>query len=380
MGFNTGILPVIRAVKFPLSTLTKAKRAAVGAVLREYHAAINFYCQSIWTVPGRLDAKTLKRYTGGSLGYRQRSDCLSMALSTVITTKKASKATGKRCTLPHSAKGVRISELCAKVETFKGEGFDYAVKLSGLVKGSPIIIPLKAHRVVHKWLAKDGAHLKNGCVLGADYIMLYIEIPEAPEKTIGADLGLDTGYRKLAATSDGSFLGANFKDICRAVKQKKPGSNGKARSKAARSQYINRELKKIPWGTIRRIAVEDLTGLKLRTQTKEKSSKQSRKTMAPWTYRQVLTRIEQLAQEHRVRLVYVDPRNTSRRCPACGLVAKENRVREDFCCIGCNYSADADFVGATNILARMTGNWQDDMVPASSDGQLKTVPGLNVPV
>ena len=92
--------------------------------------------------------------------------------------------------------------------------------------------------------------------------------------------------------------------------------------------------------------------------------------MAPWTYRQVLNRIEQLAPENRVRLVYVDPRNTSRRCPACGWVAKENRVKEEFCCVRCHYSADADFVGATNILARMTGNWQDDMVPASSKKEL----------
>lgn len=374
---------MIRAIKFSLSSLTATKLAAVHAVLREYRAAINFYCKSVWTDRGKLDALTLNRYTGGSLGYRQRSDCLAMALETVIATKKASKATGNPCTLPHVAGGVRVSELCAKVETFKGEEFDYAVKLSGLVKGSPITIPIRSHRVLSKWLAMDGAKLKNGVVLGDDYVMLYVEILDMPEKTFGIDLGLDTGYRKLAATSDGlssAFYGTDFKAVCNAVKRKKPGSKGKARSQAARAQYINFELKKIPWDSTKRIAVEDLTGLKLRTQTKEKSSKQSRKTMAPWTYRQVLNRVEQLAQEHRVRLVYVDPRNTSRRCPACGLVAKENRVKEDFCCVACNHSGDADYIGATNILARMTGNWRDDMVPAASNGRCKAVKSLDVPI
>lgn len=374
---------MIRAIKFSLSALTDTKLAAVSAVLREYRAAINFYCRSLWSDPGRLDAKTLKRYTGGSLGYRQRSDCLAMALEIVIATKNASKATGNPCTIPRIAGGVRVSELCAKAETFRGNGFDYVVKLSGMVKGAPIVIPIHGHHVLDKWLAMGGAKLKNGCVLGDTYVMLYVEVPDMPEKTTGTDLGLDTGYRKLAATSDGSsptFFGTDFSAICNKVKRKKPGSRGKARAQSARAQYINFELKKIPWDTTRRIAVEDLTGLKRRTQTKENCSKQSRKTMAPWTYRQVLNRVEQLAQEHRVRLVYVDPRNTSRRCPACGLVAKENRVREAFCCVRCNHSADADFVGATNILARMTGNWQDDMVPASSKGRRKPPKSLNDPV
>lgn len=362
---------MIRAIKFSLSALTGTKRAAVEAVLREYRAAINFYCGSLWYDAGKLDAVTLKRYSGGSLGYRQRSDCLAMALETVIATKKAAKATGNPCSLPRVKGGVRVSELCAKVEPSKGEEFDYVIKLSGLVKGAPIVIPVRGHRALSKWLSVQGAKLKGGCVISEKYIALYVEVPDAPEKVRGIDLGLDTGYRKLAATSDGSFYGTDLKAICANVKRKKPGSRGKKRAQAARSQYINTELKKLPWLELRRIAVEDLTGLKLRVQNKDTSSKKSRKTMAPWTYRQVLNRIEQLAQENRVRLVYVNPRNTSRRCPACGWVAKENRVREDFCCVACNYSGDADHIGATNILARMTGNWQDDMVPASSKSKAR---------
>jgi IS605 OrfB family transposase len=361
---------MIRSVKVYFNHLSATKRAAVAAVVREHRAAINFYIASIWKQPGRLDANTLKRYVGGSLGYRQRVDCLAMALETVIATKRAARVARKACVVPSMHKGIRVSELCARVEKFKGEGFDYVVKLSGMVKGKPIVIPVSSTRVLNNWLSIPGSRLKNGGVISDDCIVLYVEVPDKPEVTSGLDIGLDTGYRKLATTSDGhtaAFYGKDLKTVCEAVRRKKPGSQGRAGAVAARTQYINHELKKIPWQDIRRIAVEDLTGLKLRTQRKDKSSKKSRKTMAPWTYRQVLNRIELLAQENRVRLVYVDPRNTSRRCPACGLVAKENRVKEDFCCVACNYSGDADYIGATNILARMTGNWQDDMVPASSD-------------
>ncbi|MFD0273225.1 RNA-guided endonuclease InsQ/TnpB family protein [Kitasatospora sp. NPDC127111] len=47
----------------------------------------------------------------------------------------------------------------------------------------------------------------------------------------------------------------------------------------------------------------------------------------------------------------VDPRNTSRRCPACGHTAKENRPTQDtFHCVACGHRAHADTVGAVNVL------------------------------
>lgn len=47
----------------------------------------------------------------------------------------------------------------------------------------------------------------------------------------------------------------------------------------------------------------------------------------------------------------VDPRNTSRRCPACGHTAKENRPTQDkFHCQVCGHTAHADTVGALNVL------------------------------
>ena len=51
------------------------------------------------------------------------------------------------------------------------------------------------------------------------------------------------------------------------------------------------------------------------------------------------------------QVVAVDPRNTSRTCPECGHVAKENRKNERFRCQACGHAAHADHVGALNILA-----------------------------
>ncbi|WIM84519.1 transposase [Gallibacterium anatis] len=52
-------------------------------------------------------------------------------------------------------------------------------------------------------------------------------------------------------------------------------------------------------------------------------------------------------------LVAVPPQNSSRTCPCCGHVAKENRqTQADFECVECGYTENADVVGALNVLAR----------------------------
>ena len=52
-------------------------------------------------------------------------------------------------------------------------------------------------------------------------------------------------------------------------------------------------------------------------------------------------------------VIAVDPKNTSRTCPCCGHIAKENRpTQAEFECVKCGYRNNADVVGALNILAR----------------------------
>ncbi|MFF4352563.1 RNA-guided endonuclease InsQ/TnpB family protein [Streptomyces sp. NPDC001530] len=52
-------------------------------------------------------------------------------------------------------------------------------------------------------------------------------------------------------------------------------------------------------------------------------------------------------------VIGVNPRNTSRTCPDCGHVAKENRITQPkFQCTACGMTANADHVAALNILNR----------------------------
>ncbi|MGW1180552.1 RNA-guided endonuclease InsQ/TnpB family protein [Streptomyces drozdowiczii] len=64
-----------------------------------------------------------------------------------------------------------------------------------------------------------------------------------------------------------------------------------------------------------------------------------------------LTILNAKAESAGREVMAVNPRNTSRRCPACGHTAKENRpTREKFHCVRCGHQAHADAVGALNVL------------------------------
>ncbi|QIY76401.1 RNA-guided endonuclease InsQ/TnpB family protein [Streptomyces sp. RLB1-33] len=64
-----------------------------------------------------------------------------------------------------------------------------------------------------------------------------------------------------------------------------------------------------------------------------------------------LTLLHAKAESAGREVIAVDPRNTSRRCPACGHTAKENRpTQEKFHCVSCRHNAHADTVGALNVL------------------------------
>lgn len=64
-----------------------------------------------------------------------------------------------------------------------------------------------------------------------------------------------------------------------------------------------------------------------------------------------LTILNAKAESAGREVMAVDPRNTSRRCPACGPIAKESRpTQEKFHCVDCGHQAHADEVGALNVL------------------------------
>lgn len=338
-----------RACKVTLKFLTASKRGAIQALLSRYRSAVNFYVRSLWKDRGSLDAATLDRLRQTELSARYKSQALKQALEVVIGTRKAAKAIGKMVSCPVFCGSATLDAKFVSIEDGRGS-FDLIVRLSGLVKGQRITIPTRHTAITRKWLARG--QFVQGCSLSEDRLTLWVDVPDEEPRATGVKIGVDVGMNKLLSDSDGNHYGREFKVIRDKLVRRQPGSKGRQRASRERENYINRTINLLPWFCMMLIGVEALHDMK-RGKSK-KRGKTFRKAVAPWLYRRVLTRIENKAEENRVLLVRVDPANTSRTCPQCGRCDPLNRRGEDFCCVACGHTADADTVGATNILGRTT--------------------------
>uniref|UniRef100_UPI00356ABF63 RNA-guided endonuclease InsQ/TnpB family protein n=1 Tax=Salinigranum sp. TaxID=1966351 RepID=UPI00356ABF63 len=68
-----------------------------------------------------------------------------------------------------------------------------------------------------------------------------------------------------------------------------------------------------------------------------------------WAFRRLYEYVEYKAEEYGVKVVQVDPRNTSKRCSTCGFTYSDNRSGEAFCCQKCGYENHADYNASKNI-------------------------------
>jgi IS605 OrfB family transposase len=100
------------------------------------------------------------------------------------------------------------------------------------------------------------------------------------------------------------------------------------------------------------VVVERLKDIKKGKQANRR--KEFRKTLGNWNYRELLDIIQMRCEENRVSFRSVDPYKTSQQCPvpACSHTERGNRVGENFKCLRCGYSDQADLVGSLNILTR----------------------------
>ena len=336
-----------RAVKVTLKFATAKKRRLLNALLSRYRAAVNFYIRSLWDERGSLDAATLARLLSTELSARYKSQALKQALEIVVGTRKAAKAIGKSATCPVFHGSATLDGKFVTVEDGQGS-FDLVVKISSLVPGKRITIPTRHTAITRKWLACG--EFVQGCSLSEDRLTLWVDIQDQEPRTTGAKIGIDLGMNKLLSDSDGNHYGREFKAISAKIRASKPKSKARYRHYAERENFINRTVNLLPWAMLAVIGVEALSDMK-RGKRKNRG-KQFRKALAPWTYRRVLERIGHKAQENRVQLIAVPPAYTSQCCPRCGTVARENRRGENFHCVACHHTGDADTVGAVNVLAR----------------------------
>jgi len=212
---------------------------------------------------------------------------------------------------------------------------------------------------------------------GIFYLAVVVDAPEPTPDEPDGFLGVDLGIVNIAADSDGNtYSGGQVNGLRKRhakLRSKLQSKNTKASKRLLkkRSQkeqrfatHTNHVISKSVVGKAkdsgRGIALEDLTHIRDRITVR----KAQRRQQHSWAFSQLRLFIEYKARLAGVLVKLVDPRNTSRTCPQCGLVSKSNRRSQSlFSCVSCDFSSLADTVAATNISRRAVVN-QPDFSPA----------------
>lgn len=205
---------------------------------------------------------------------------------------------------------------------------------------------------------------------GKLYLYVTVEVPEGapvdPEEWLGVDLGI----RNLATDSDGEhhsgvrveavrkrYASLRHRLQCANTKSSKRHlkkiTGKEARFRLIENHRISKAIVRKAQGTSRGIALEDLQGIRDRVTVR----KRQRSMHMGWAFHQMRQFVTYKALQAGVKIVIVDPRDTSRTCLSCGHIDKKNRKSQsEFECVLCGFKANADVVGAKNISSRAAVN------------------------
>jgi IS605 OrfB family transposase len=201
---------------------------------------------------------------------------------------------------------------------------------------------------------------------GTFYLYCTLDVPEPPLGEVEDYLGIDLGIVNLAADSDGTiYSGAGVEHHRRVNAHRRRNFQRKgthaARRKLTRlrrtqaryqtdtNHVIAKRIVAVAKDTGRGLALEALGGIRGRITARRRQ----RARHANWAFAQLRTFIEYKARVAGVPSVAVDPRNTSRTCPACGVIDKASRRSQaEFSCTSCGFAGLADVIAARVIATR----------------------------
>lgn len=238
------------------------------------------------------------------------------------------------------------------------------------VDGRLKAIPFQAHKRALELL--QGERGESDLVLMKDefYLFTSCDVDEPTPDDTDDVLGVDLGVKNIAVDSDGIIFSSKavnnvrFRHRKLRSKLQKLGTKSSRRKLSELSGKENRFAKDVNHqisktivnkakDTGRAIAIEELGGIRDRVTVR----RSQRAQLHSWSFAQIRSYIEYKAKLVGVPIHPVDPRNTSRTCPCCGHVSKDNRkTQEKFLCVDCGFSGLADYIAAVNIRSRALVN------------------------
>ena len=162
----------------------------------------------------------------------------------------------------------------------------------------------------------------------------------------------DAKYRYLAETDLKEQLNHSYNEVCDKISRRQKGSKGFKRAQEHRKNLINQAVNLLSeiFGFEDDVAEVRLEKLRHLGEGKKKSRK-----LQAFNYADLRHKLDRKCQETNVELTETSNAYRSQRCSLCGFVHKKNRLNggEEFKCIKCGYTADADYNSAKNQVANL---------------------------
>jgi hypothetical protein len=359
-----------RSTKCSLKFSTENKRAQLREILAEYGKIVNFFIQHFWVngIPSKgallkpiVDLPTNQTWATARLRKVAAREAIDMCLA-------AQRRWGDKAVIPtHRGKRMCGSSSIARLENSKDTPeFDAWLILASIGNKIHLSFPIKFHRHFNRLSARG--RRQESYIITEDSVQLAFEIETGPKKTEGLNLGLDTGMKVMAATSDGGLFGQDVWGILETIKRCAWGSKRQKSLRRSLKQRMDEIAIQIfrTYGDLRLLVVENLKNMNKGTKLKRRLSRSMRRSLGAWVYRYWLNRVERGCEDNRVVFRSVPPAYTSQRCPVCGHTERGNRPNRDtFCCLSCGHTDHPDVVGGQNILDKfLTGPYGAGFQPS----------------
>lgn len=300
-------------------------------------------------------------------------------LSSQLTIHAVRRVSGNRKTAKKDNKPVKDfspTSVTYDARTFTFKEHDWAVSLTTLEGRKVFVMDIGLYQKEQLVGQKPKTATLSKRKDGMYFINIQLEsTPPKPEKTSKV-LGVDLGRTDIAVTSDGEkFSGEKITKVrnkranVRTSLQRKASKGTRSTRRRTRQLLIQLSGKeqrfqkdtnhKISIHLIRyakankqAIALEDLTGIRERTNTQPRSKKERRLSNS-WAFHQLRSFLTYKAIKYGVSLIFVNPAYTSQMCHKCLAIhpmkGESYRKSKKFDCGKCGWSGDADLNGSRNI-------------------------------
>lgn len=374
-----GLLHILHGLKMPQVLTVSCKLEVTPSQVEKLDAVLRAFASCCEYVNNSTDPKLTNQISVQSLIYKEARDYSGLSAQMTIHAIRrvcANRKTAKQKDRPVQGFAPTSATYDARTFTFREK--DWTVSLT-MIKGRE---KFPMHIGNYQRYLLTGRNPKSAVLVqrkdGTYYLQIQLESePPSPEETDKV-LGIDLGRTDIAVTSDGDrFSGRQITQVrdrysrvraslqqkaskgtrssrrrCRQLLQRLSGRE--RRFQAQVNHTLSYRLIQNALITSQSIALEDLTGIRERTNQQPRPHTERRRSNS-WAFFQLRQFLTYKAVKFGVKLVFVDPRYTSQTCHKCLHIhpvrGESYRSGKKFRCGHCGWVGDADENGAKNISA-----------------------------